>query len=319
MVPLLGMAIGTISGLYRGLNATNPMFWATTAFVTLISYVTWEGNRRFWGGLRRKPDWLDRPILRASMLAIVNLGWTAITSISLLLVWTFITGQSKPDWPVIETLTLTSILCTSFLAHAYETAYLVRQRRKDRRARVSLELAALNAQVDPHFIYNSLNTIVELNDENPALASEFAINLAEVYRYVVLNAQRQSVTVTEELDLLQRYTSLLRTRFGEGIRLHLPKSVPQFHDLHLPPVSLQVLMENVVKHNRFSEQDPIEVDVLVSSQSITMRNQKRPLAKKKPSSRTGLANLDQRCKLICGSGIEISENETSFEVTVPLC
>src|SRR5947209_7460266 len=114
MVPLVGIAVGTVSGFYSELNPGSPMFWGTTAFVTLLSYVTWEGNRRFWGGLRSKPDWLDRPWLRAVMLAAVNLGWAAFASVTLLLIWTRVSGRSATDWRMIGNCTFASLVSAAF-------------------------------------------------------------------------------------------------------------------------------------------------------------------------------------------------------------
>lgn len=318
MAPLLGIAIGSFSGVYEGLHPASPLFWAATGFLTLLSFVTWEGNRRFWAHLKRKPNWLDRPVRRAVLLAAVHFGWTAFASITLLIVWQRIAMQDGPDWRVIQTLTLTSIVCVAFLAHAYETAHLVRQRRRDREAKLSLELAALNAQVDPHFVYNSLNTIVELNDEDPASASQFALSLAEVYRYVVLNSKRDTVALAQELEFVSAYVSLLRTRFGECIQLSVPHPAPQFSDLRLPPVALQVLVENAVKHNRFSDAEPLQISIELAGRGIVVSNELRPLTRPRPGSRTGLVNLDQRCKLICGAGIQVEET-THFRVRVPFC
>ena len=129
-------------------------------------------------------------------------------------------------------------------------------------ARAKAELAALTAQVDPHFVFNSLHTIIELNQESPELATEFAVALADVYRYVVQHGKRDLVPLAEELGLLEKYALLLRTRFGDGISVRLPKPSRGTH--------------------------------------------------------TGLINRDQRCKLICGPGIEIQEDGASFAVVVPL-
>jgi LytS/YehU family sensor histidine kinase len=212
-----------------------------------------------------------------------------------------------------------------FIVHSQETAYLICERRRERDersglelARAKAELAALTAQVDPHFVFNSLHTIIELNQESPELATEFAVALADVYRYVVQHGKRDLVPLAEELGLLEKYALLLRTRFGDGISVRLPKPVPHHRDLRIPPVSLQVLVENAIKHNRYMDRTPLEVWVELKGRSVAVRNQKRPLPKPSRGTHTGLINRDQRCKLICGPGIEIQEDGASFAVVVPL-
>ena len=325
LVPVLGIAIAGATGLYRGVQPLAPFFWIATAYFILVSFLIWEGNRQFWARLRGKPDWLDRPLLRLTLLGLTSFSWTVFASVTLLLIWQRLSGLPAPDWKTIETTTFVTVLSVAVIVHSYETAYLIRQRRRDRGAHFTLqqakaraELAALNAQVDPHFVFNSLNTIIELNDENPALATEFTLTLAEVYRYVVLHGNRDLVSLAEEFAFLEKYASLLRTRFGDGIRLRAPAPAPHHKDLRVPPVSLQILLENAVKHNRFTDAAPIRIEVELKGRTVIVTNEKRPLSKPARGAGTGLTNLDQRCKLICGPGIEIRDGDETFAVVVPL-
>lgn len=324
-VPLLGVGIGWFTGLYRGAVPSQLIFWAATARFVVTSCIIWEGNRWLWSRVRGTSNWLDRPLRRFALLALGSLLWTVAASVGLLVLGELMLGHAEPAWELIRNSTLVTVAGVAFIVHSYETAYLICERRRERDersglelARAKAELAALTAQVDPHFVFNSVHTIIELNQESPELATEFAVALADVYRYVVQHGKRDLVPLAEELGLLEKYALLLRTRFGDGISVRLPKPAPHHRDLRIPPVSLQVLVENAIKHNRYTDRTPLEVWVELKGRSVVVRNEKRPLPKPSRGTHTGLITLDQRCKLICGPGIEIQEDGALFAVVVPL-
>jgi Histidine kinase len=317
--------VATISGLYRGFAPPQPMFWAASGFFILISVLIWQGNRFLWGKLRGRPDWLDHPVKRLLLLGITSLSFTTLACVALLLTWQWLAGLARPDWQLIETATLATVLSVGAIVHTYETVYLIRQRRRDRveyekmeRARARAELAALESQVDPHFVFNSLNTLVELTEENPERATEFTLTLAEVYRYIVAHRNCESVPVIDEIGFLGKYCSLLRLRFGQGLHLHLPVLAPRHLSYRIPPASLQLLLENAVKHNEFSEESPLRVAVELHEHAIVFSNDRRGKQAPPLGANVGLRNLDERCKLVSGRGIEILDDGVKFVVVVPL-
>jgi len=325
VAPILGISVATISGLYRGFAPAQPMFWAASGFFILISVLIWQGNRFLWGKLRGRPDWLDHPVKRLLLLGITSLSFTTLACVALLLTWQWLAGFARPDWQLIETATLATVLSVGVIVHTYETVYLIRQRRRDRveyqrmkRARARAELAALESQVDPHFVFNSLNTLVELTEENPERATEFTLTLAEVYRYIVAHRNCESVPVIDEIGFLGKYYSLLRLRFGQGLHLHLPVLAPQHLSYRIPPASLQLLLENAVKHNEFSEESPLRVAVELHEHAIVFSNDRRGKQAPPLGANVGLKNLDERCKLVSGRGIEIQDDGVKFVVVVPL-
>jgi hypothetical protein len=301
------------------------MFWVASGFFILISILIWQGNRFLWSKLRGKPDWLDHPVKRLLLLGITSLSFTTLACVALLLTWEWLAGFGRPDWRLIETTTLVTVLSVGAIVHTYETVYLIRQRRRDRvkyeraeRARARAELAALESQVDPHFVFNSLNTLVELTEENPERATEFTLTLADVYRYIVAHRNCELVPVAEEIGFLKKYYSLLRLRFGQGLELQLPvlSSRNQIHKI--PPASLQLLLENAVKHNKFSEDSPLRVAIDMHDHAIVFSNDRRGKQAPALGANVGLKNLDERCKLVSGRGIEIQDDGARFVVVVPL-
>jgi sensor histidine kinase YesM len=301
------------------------MFWAASGFFILISFLIWQGNRFLWSKLRGKPDWLEHPVKRLLLLGITSLSFTTLACVALLLTWQWIAGFERPDWRLIEMATLVTVLAVGAIVHTYETVYLIRQRRRDRveyerveRARARAEIAALESQVDPHFVFNSLNTLVELTEENPERATEFTLTLADVYRYIVSHRNCELVPITEEIGFLGKYYSLLRLRFGEGLQMQLPVLSAQHQIYRIPPVSLQLLLENAVKHNKFSEESPLCVAVELHEHAIVFSNDRRGKQAPPLGANVGLKNLDERCKLVSGRGIEVHDDGAKFVVAVPL-
>ena len=325
MAPVLGISLAAISGLYGGLRPAQPMFWAASGFFILISVLIWQGNRFLWSKLRGKPDWLEHPVKRLLLLGITCLPFTTVVCVALLVTWQWLAGFERPDWRLIEGATLATVFAVGVIVHTYETVYLIRQRRRDRaeferveRARARAEMAALEAQVDPHFVFNSLNTLVELTEENPERATAFTLTLAEVYRYIVSHRNCELVPVSEEIGFLEKYYSLLRLRFGESVHLRLPALSSQHQVYRVPPVSLQLLLENAVKHNEFGEESPLRVAVELREHAIVFSNDRRGKQPPPLGANVGLKNLDERCKLVSGRGIEIQDDGARFVVVVPL-
>jgi len=186
------------------------------------------------------------------------------------------------------------------------------------RARAEATLDALKNQIDPHFIFNSLNTLSHLIEESPRKAKLFNDNLADVYRYILHNKGSGLVLLKDELDFLQDYFSLLKIRFENAVRLNI--DIPEaIFDLYLiPPISLQLLAENAIKHNEFSDLMPMWIRITIVDDKLIMRNQ---LSRKSPgrkSSNIGLRNLAERYQLTTNKQITISTTESEFIVSLPV-
>jgi hypothetical protein len=325
LVPVVGIVIPAFTGLYDGMDPRTPLSWLATGYFVLISFVLWQGNRFLWVRLRGRPDWLEHPVLRILLLGTASVSYTMVVCATLVVLWQRIQGLSKPNWHAVQVSTLVTVICVIVIVHSYETVYLIRQRSRDQaerekldRARALAEVAALKSQIDPHFLFNSLNTLVGLTEEDPERVTEFTLTLADVYRYVVANRNRELIPLAEEIRFLEKFHSLLRLRFGDGVRLELPALPP--HDQHslVPPVSLQCLLENAVKHNQYSNEKPLRVVIELKPGAIVVWNATRQLTTRAPGAQTGLRDLDARCKLVSGAGIEVRNEGGRFIVVLPL-
>lgn len=185
------------------------------------------------------------------------------------------------------------------------------------------QLDALRAQLDPHFLFNSLTTLSALVAEGDATAQPFIDHLARMYRYVLKHRQHDVVSVADELGFLQSYAYLLHARVDGTVVLDV--DVPdEYHQSGLPPLALQLLVENAVKHNAYSMTHPLRVEIRVDGPAedghLIVRNQRRRRygAERHASTGMGLDNLRQRYRLLDGRMPIISEDEMSFTVAIPL-
>ena len=193
-----------------------------------------------------------------------------------------------------------------------------KERKQLEQERTEAELKNLKNQLNPHFLFNSLNTLIAEIEYDPATAVKFTQHLSEVYRYVLRQQQCQIVSLKEELDFLDSYIFLHQVRLGDCLSLErdLPDNVI---DHQLPPLTLQLLAENVVKHNYIDDFNPMTIRVYTerNSRYLCVSNTLRP-KKVSNASGKGLKNLSERYQLLCKQDIQIRKNDHQFTVSIPL-
>ncbi len=239
--------------------------------------------------------------------------------------WYHVFEKGVVNWSVVTTATLIIMICVVFITHVYETVFLVKEAESDQlkkeqleRARAEAELEALKNQVDPHFIFNSLNTLSHLIEDRPDKAKQFNDNLAEIYRYILQNKARDLVQLKEEVDFVNHYFALLQIRFERAVQLQLSVNETQSEQYLIPPISLQILVENAIKHNEFSDQSPLRIEIELLNDTLTVKNEIRKKQLRKPSSGIGLKNLNERYELITHMKMVIREAEKDFVVALPI-
>lgn len=176
---------------------------------------------------------------------------------------------------------------------------------------------ALKNQLNPHMLFNSLNTLRSLTEENPQKAQEYIQELARVLRYTLQGNESQCVTLKEEMDFVSAYIFLLKMRYEDNLLFEINIDKEQEH-YFLPPMSIQVLIENAVKHNEISNRHPLLIRIATSEDnSISISNPLQPKRTKTSGTGIGLTNLAKRYRLLLHSDIQITEN-TDFCVCIPL-
>lgn len=176
--------------------------------------------------------------------------------------------------------------------------------------------AALQAQLNPHFLFNSLNTLVAEIEYDPPRAVRFTRNLSEVYRYVLQAQSRPLVTLGEELQFAVAYLYLHEVRLGDCIKC-LMEVPDDCLECRLPPFTLQLLVENVIKHNSITQNKPMQIHIGVDENCLTVANTLNP-KKCDDSTGVGLKNLSNRCQIMFGRKIEIVTTNGLFTVKIPI-
>lgn len=180
------------------------------------------------------------------------------------------------------------------------------------------QLESLKLQLDPHFIFNNFSTLTELIHEDQEAAAAFLENITRVYRYMISNLDKDTITVREEIEFLNAYFYLLKKRLGEKIDLQLEID-SNCLDLHLPPLSLQLLVENAVKHNMATISSPLIISIYSEGKNIIVKNNLQPTSGKAlVSTGVGRKNIEFRYKILFNKKPVFSQSLESFTVRLPL-
>lgn len=325
LTPVFGIGIPLITGMINAQNFNHWEIKLSFLYTIMIAFVIWQGNRYLHFTLRTYFDWINKPLQKIGVLLLTIIFYTVPVSVLLLVGWYNIFSSTPVNWTVITESTLIILIAVIFITHVYETVFLVKQSENEmvkteqlERAKAEAELEAIKNQIDPHFIFNSLNTLSHLIEEKPQRAKLFNDNLADVYRYILQNKARSLVLLREEIEFLQSYFLLLQIRFDNAVALKI-KEVETVMDAYLiPPISLQILMENAIKHNEFSEASPLLVEIEMKNEVLIVHNRVKKKLLRKDSSKIGLQNLQERYKLTTNLEIEITEEEKDFTVSLPV-
>lgn len=179
------------------------------------------------------------------------------------------------------------------------------------------QLEALKAQVNPHFLFNSLNVLSSLVYKDPNIAAQFIGQLSEVYRAILDSSTHQLVPLRDELKLIDAYIYLLKTRFGDNVRFEI-NVAPDKEHLELPPTSLQMLIENAVKHNGHTAQKPLFISIVSDGDALIVRNNLQPRLEEVNSTKVGLQNIINRYKYLSDKQVQVEQTAEEFIVKLPL-
>jgi hypothetical protein len=176
---------------------------------------------------------------------------------------------------------------------------------------------SLKNQIDPHFLFNSLNVLTSLIGENPKQAERFTTKLSKVYRYVLEQRNKELIPLSEELKFAKTYMELLQMRFEDGIQFDIPAEVSN-DELKIVPLSLQLLLENAVKHNVVSSSKPLVLRIFEGEGELIIENNVNPKEAIGKSTKVGLQNITDRYRLLTKRSVSIINDKVTFKVSLPL-
>lgn len=196
----------------------------------------------------------------------------------------------------------------------------LRLRRAERlhREKVQFQLETLRSQVNPHFLFNSFNTLASVIEEDQSGAVEYVEKLSDFYRNILLHRQQDVISLGKELELIENYYFLQLKRYKQNFVMEL--NVPAgYHHKRIPPLTLQLLVENAVKHNIISTGAPLIIEIYISSSDyLAVKNNLQRKSHHEPSTGMGLNNITNRFKILTPKPVHIKEDEESFTVFIPL-
>lgn len=284
-------------------------------------------NSFFFGYFNDKVVWIKYEKYRTLIGFIGSVTSTIITTFC---VRTFINivleGETLKEFTNGEragyyliTLYITFVISLFFHA-VYYYGELQKTKVKEQKVVAGTESArfdALKNQLDPHFLFNSLNVLISLIEENQDSPQKFSTALSKVYRYVLEQKNKDLVTVDEELQFARTYMSLLKMRFEESIIFEIPEKAAN-PESRAVPLSLQLLLENAVKHNMVTASKPLHIKIYEDGNHLVVMNNLQPKQIVKNSSGVGLDNIKKRYRLLTDRNVYINQREKGFAVAIPV-
>lgn len=179
------------------------------------------------------------------------------------------------------------------------------------------ELKLLRSQINPHFLFNNLNTLDSLIDSNPKKAKDYINRLSLIYRYLIQTKDAEVMELANEIEFSKNYIFLIQTRFGNDYDFSIEQNIA-IKEKFIPTGAIQTLLENVVKHNKSDGSNPIKTTIQINKGWLIITNTKSNLKTKNESFGTGLENLKARYQLLSDEKVQIANTETKFEVFIPI-
>jgi len=192
----------------------------------------------------------------------------------------------------------------------------LRREQKLREEKLIFQNETLRNQVNPHFLFNCLNTLSSLIGSQPELAEEFIGRFASIYRYILENGSKDRVPLEAELEFIKDYFFLHRIRDDGKIQVEI--NINDSADYEILPVSLQILVENAVKHNKATRESPLVISIYLENNFVVVKNNLQKMAVQMSSTRVGLRNLSERIRLMSAKALIVEETDSEFTVKIPL-
>ena len=298
-------------------------FWLTFSYSGFGWMGFWKGSELFVEFWDRKIPWVESPIKRfivslvSVFVFVFAIVWILDLAYDLLYFKKSLSDALiKSGIPYWHSLLIT--LGLNIFMHGRGFLYSWRQvsidMEKLRTEQVSTKYESLKNQVNPHFLFNSLNALTSLVYDDQAKAVEFIRKLSQVYRYVLDKKDEELVPFSDDLGFAENYIFLQKIRFGDNLKIEIEGEAI---NRYVPPIAIQLLIENAIKHNVVSELHPLTIKLVIENDHFTITNNIKEKLEK-DSTGIGLENLKARYQYLSDKKIEINRDEKVFSVKVPL-
>jgi two-component system LytT family sensor kinase len=308
-------------GAFQVLNTfLVAFFWSFSICIT-----QWSGLGLVHTFLDRKISWIEAPVKKTFVLILVFLLYSisAFILVQLFNYYVWLGVVPSKSWALIiqsvpYTLLISLVMSLIFTAigffHAWKNSFV--QAEKLKVEMMAYKYESLRNQINPHFLFNSLNVLSGLVYEDQAMAVKFIQQMSDLFRYVLDSREKELVPLNDELEFIRSFTFLLKTRFED--KLLIENDVESNPDEFIVPMTLQLLIENAVKHNEVSETFPLRISIRKDKDYLEIENNRQPKNAAEDSTKTGLHNIIQQFAFFSDLPIEIIPSDTKFRVRVPI-
>jgi len=328
---IVGLSLTILFSVYDiangGVFKFDAQFFQELLYYIIFSTVITFINIYYFDYINHKVNWVK---YRKYRLLVGASGSVTLTMMGIfftrMLIEIVFEGENWDEFISGERLSfyINALLITIFISALFHVIYLYKeiQKNKIREQKIiagtaSAQFDALKNQLDPHFLFNSLNVLTALIEEDTDAAQKFTTSLSKVYRYVLEQKNKELVTVQEELDFAKLYVRLLKMRFEDSIVFEIPEKVKN-PEAKVVPLSLQLLLENAVKHNMVTPSSPLMLTILEENSNLVVRNKLQPKQVLNKSTGVGLINIRQRYGILTDRQVEIEKTNDTFSVKLPL-
>lgn len=290
-------------------------------FIGVVWVALWKGNEFIQARIEKKFSWEKNSGKRLIWGIAGMIIFTVATIIILFLSFERITGilaTAEISRTIIFALFISFAVIAFLQGRKIQMEWhrMAVNQEKLKRESLSSRYEALKNQVNPHFLFNSLNVLTGLVYKDPDLAARFIKQLSRVYRYVLDTREEEVVNLENELDFLESYFFLQKMRFNNNLIIKI--NVDKAEDLQIPPLALQMLVENAIKHNKISDDKKLTISIYTDGEYLNIENnlQKKEIIQK--SSGIGLANIESRYEFLTGKKVIIEDQDNRFIVKLPV-
>jgi hypothetical protein len=315
-IPFLGIMISWLSGIITYHQYNKIEIAGSCLYFTLVSFCIWQGCRWIHIKLRRFYTVTQNPFSKIiSVCAISGIYGSAVAALLSILWMEF--SKEIFDWTPINKFILFSFLAVILFTLVYEVLYLSKERELDNKIVTKLdnelaraEMTALRNELDPHFIFNSLNTLSHLISNDVIKADQFNNKLAQVYKYFLINKNKELIAADDELNFIKNYCFLLQIRHDDKLRLIINIAEENIKNILIVPCA--------IKHNQFTDENPLKIIISMSSEYLSVENSVNERQVLNDSTKVGLRNLGAQYQMITKKNIVVENYKNRFVVKLPV-
>lgn len=326
LLTLLGFAIALtiIPGIF-----TNPKLllenWRMLLISLIYTYILAYGSTYISDCLDPVFSWLDQPFRKFLMLFSAYGVYSFSISVIIFYIYAYFlfNGSEWLTWSeVFSQARFPAIISMSISIFFTSVSFLTNWRKEAIRAerlekeKIATQYESLKNQVNPHFLFNSLNALSELVYADQELAVKYILQLSQVYRYVLDSRDNEVASLRDELEFLDAFIFLQKIRFGDSLQVSIV--VKRSEDRYILPLALQILLENAIKHNIVSREDPLQIDILEENGYLTMKNKLNKKKSAEAGTGIGLENISLRYRYLSQHPVEVQDDGEQFIVKIPI-